>query len=1040
MNKKPIIFLLCMAMNVVAYATLIPDMKFSRIDTRHGLSNSQVNCIMKDRRGFVWMGTPYGLNRYDGYRIKTFYSNSRDSTSMRENYVDAIFEAADGRLWLRQGMNYCIYDPVTERFNRNVSATLAAYGIKGSVDFLHIDSRSRFWVKTYGQGLYIYDPRKKTLRYIKNGYGQDLLDPTVAISTMDEKGNTMVISTTKGELIGIDGDEGRILWTDKWIRQHCGVEVQQFRISIDPEGNYWCSVLNQSYVYMQAEHRWYNSITDCLRAHGILELPDELEVWDVKFDKNGWGWLGTDHEGVIVFDLKGHQVRQFKNNKFNENTLSDNTIRSLYEAENGMMWIGTYRNGACQYRRSLENFSSLELGDINTVTEDRQGNYWLGTDDRGIIVYNPRTDSVIHRINVTNAPLSSNVIVGSCRASDGTIWFGSYNGGLIHCLPGSGGSAPTVINYRATGDTLGLVNNNVWGVTEDRWHRIWITTLGGGIQRLDPRTGIFRTWNQENSHLSSDYTTSIGWIKKGWAVVGTSNYYAFINPLTGKVANRVIPKSDNVETSINTTTYVMEDSRGLIWHGSASGALVYDQKTGFVQLLDMTDGFYGSSVTSFVEDRLHAVWVITDHGVSRVQPQRQDDGTWQFIIRSYNVREGLQHGIYNQRSAYISDKGLLLIGGQDGLDIINPANLGHTKNQQCPLLSGLQISGQDIIPGMKYDGHVILEKALSVSSDLFLNYDENDFTIQLGSDAAVANNDKRFVYRLVGARDVWVKTAPNNPNISFVSLPPGDYSLRVRVLNDDGTLGEIETTLDIHVAAPWWSSGLAKVFYVLLAIGIFWYWRRNFIRRHNERVAIHRLHHEVEKERWKSQVREELRQHGTDAPSLAPDPENESIDDLSDLKFEPSQGEIVGYVQRVVSNFEVPKGHRCVNFHASINRLTMRFDPALLARMLNQLMANAVKFSPSNSRVKVSIGLTGSIVEISVADRGLGLPPDVRDDVFEPSGDVGLGFLMIKRVVDLHSGTIHFEPNPGGGTVFVVSLPTDSQDDTPVEEIQELEK
>ena len=95
-------------------AALLPDAKFRRLDTPNGLSNSQVNCILRDSKGYVWMGTAYGLNRYDGYRFKTFYANVRDTTTIRDNVIDRIYEAYDGRLWLRTGMNYCIYDPSTE--------------------------------------------------------------------------------------------------------------------------------------------------------------------------------------------------------------------------------------------------------------------------------------------------------------------------------------------------------------------------------------------------------------------------------------------------------------------------------------------------------------------------------------------------------------------------------------------------------------------------------------------------------------------------------------------------------------------------------------------------------------------------------------------------------------------------------------------------------------------------------------------------------------------------------------------------------------
>ena len=143
--KKTVYSLLFMLLWPVCLQAAIPDIKFRRLDTRDGLSNSQVNCIYRDSRGFVWLGTAYGLNRYDGYRIKTFFANKRDTISMRDNFTDEIMEAYDGKLWLKQGMNYCVYDPVKESFERNVSRVLSEYGITGGVERLYVDCQQRLY-------------------------------------------------------------------------------------------------------------------------------------------------------------------------------------------------------------------------------------------------------------------------------------------------------------------------------------------------------------------------------------------------------------------------------------------------------------------------------------------------------------------------------------------------------------------------------------------------------------------------------------------------------------------------------------------------------------------------------------------------------------------------------------------------------------------------------------------------------------------------------------------------------------------------------
>ena len=122
---------------------VIPDIRFRRLDTRDGLSNSQVNCILRDSRGYVWLPTPFGLCRYDGYRFRTFYSFERDTTTLRSNRVTSIMEAYDGRLWLDHGFNYAVYDPITETVERWPTWALAEFGIEGGAENLYIDPETK---------------------------------------------------------------------------------------------------------------------------------------------------------------------------------------------------------------------------------------------------------------------------------------------------------------------------------------------------------------------------------------------------------------------------------------------------------------------------------------------------------------------------------------------------------------------------------------------------------------------------------------------------------------------------------------------------------------------------------------------------------------------------------------------------------------------------------------------------------------------------------------------------------------------------------
>lgn len=1010
---------------------VVPDMKFRRLDTRDGLSNSQVNCVFRDSRGYVWIGTAYGLNRYDGYRLKTFYSNRLDSTSMRDNYTDQIFEAYDGKLWLKQGMNYCVFDPVTETFERNVSRELSKYGIEGGVERLYIDSKKCFWVKLYDKGFVYCDPVNKKYETIELGYDVNQFNPTYGVSWMTDHDGRLLIATYNGELVCLNGHRGIVEWEDKWMRQNGGLEGQEYHVFVDHRGNYYVSSPSYSFTYRARDKRWFRQLSDMLRDQGVEGVSNDWQVWDAKTDKKGLLWVATDHDGLFVIDMESRQLRQFLNNKFNESSVSDNTLKNIYIDNLGSVWVGTYKNGVNQYVEGISSIKSLELGDINTVAEDRFGNYWLGSNDRGIMVYNPKKDEVVQHYTTENSGLSSNIMVGSHYASDGTVWFGSYNGGLVRCIPSKDNPTQvTIHNYRATGDPTGLAINNVWSVTEDRWHRIWIGTLGGGVQMLDLKKGTFRTWNAHNTQLPSDYMTSLCWIRQGWLMVGTSWYYSYINPVTGKLANRLFPEDPSVTISAGSTVCVMEDSRGLIWQGSASGAIVYDPKHRFVTLLDMYDGLIGSSICSIVEDQSHTMWVVTDHGVSKVIPEAQDDGTWQFVVRSYTSSDGLQKATYNQRSARLTRDGLLLVGGQGGLDIINPRGLTSAKSKERPVFSGLQIFDADVAVGKEIDGRVILDEALDVCRDITLRYNDQ-FTIQLGSNMGNVRNSKRFVYRLEGFNDNWVKTSELNPNITYNSLRAGSYTLYVRMLNDDGTIGDEEIEMDITIRPPLWRSRWAFLLYVLLVVGVALLWRRWYQLRMERRLQVETTRRELEKRQWMNEMMLQLRQRQAESEQPVESSERPAPSAVHEDSFHPLVLNIVEFLRQLCEDYHSPDNSKRVkvSFLSASRDLEIDGDEQLLRKLFEILFRNSVMFAHDDCMISVGVVRQhDGQVQIQVADNGIGIKDEYKEHAFDPmaNGD-GIGLDIVKDIVVRHGGTIRIEDNPGGGTIFVIVLPAASE-------------
>ena len=243
----------------------------------------------------------------------------------------------------------------------------------------------------------------------------------------------------------------------------------------------------------------------------------------------------------------------------------------------------------------------------------------------------------------------------------------------------------------------------------------------------------------------------------------------------------------------------------------------------------MKSGLHGSNAVSVTEDTRHTMWVATDHGVSNIIPQQQDDGTWTFIVRSYNDRDGLQPGPFNQRAIYCSRDGHLLVGGQDGLDIISTLRLNENDGKEQVVFSGLELFGQLVEVGAEFNGRVILKESLDQQRSITLKYHENQFTFLMASDNGGVNNKTRFAYRLKGFNDMWIKTSNGQADITYMGLPPGDYTLCVRILHEDGTMDDEVNELDIEILSPWYRSWWAWILYALL-IGILIFGRGKIIR------------------------------------------------------------------------------------------------------------------------------------------------------------------------------------------------------------------
>ena len=1054
------------------------NIEFSSLTNRDGLSNSQVKAIMKDTNGYIWLGTQSGLNRFDGFRMKTFlYSNSNEN-SLLNNSVDELQQDYNGNIWVHTSAGYCIYNYDTEQFDRKPEEWLKSIHVDGPPYKMLIDKQQDMWFFVYGQGCYYHSAKTKNtylFRFTKKPQQGCLMDGN--ISNLTEINGDLLVTYSDGTLCRLNGDGQRVVWYNTYVKDHklCADNGGAYSF-IDTKGCVWVSTTVGTFVFNPGNGQWKH-VRDYLTALGF-QLPalGSVIVRDVASDKKGNLWVATDHTGLILLNYRTHAFRQFLHSNA-MGSIVDNSLQRVYVDDEDGVWIGSYKNGVAYYSPSSTKFYTVPLGDICTITQDLLGNLWCGTNDSGIVCYNPLTGQT-WRFGRAQTGLTSDVVVSSVTMKDGSMYFGTFNGGLAQYRNGQWKSFHQ--------GTSGLANNSVWCLAEGPQHQLILGTLGSGFQVFDPTTEKFTTYNQQNSGITSDYINSISILKNGQALIGHSQNYSLFDFQTRKVTN-VNGTKDGQPFDNPSFNSAIIDSRGILWVASPGGIMMYDASTGQRENINELNGTLGAVGCSVIEDRQHNIWLVSEFIVTRVAISKDEDGVWNLTMSSFNGLDGLQSRQFNQRSVCLMQDGSVVVGGQDGINIINPRQIRASKKQARVLFSGLVLFDHPLTAGEEFEGRVPLKESLDHKPELDLSYKDKAFTILLASNEVTLPARSRFLYRVKGLNDKWIKTPEGRPEVTLTNLSSGSYVLQVKVVNADGSVSEEMSELDIHIHPPFYLSTWAIIFYVLLVAAAFWYYRHRMIEKQRVKYELQSKEDSIKKTReinelklnFFTNVSHELRTPLTliISPLVAmirdeSDPAkrrklelihrnatrllnlvNQILDfrkfDQNKEKLTKSRTDIVSFVDNICSSFRILANNKVtLNFESYTTKLNMDFDADKVGKIVNNLLSNAYKFTPDGGTITVSLDVVlGEIVNnkktdmirISVADNGKGISDEEKKHVFErfyqvnehevqPQGGSGIGLNLVKKFTELHGGRVSVEDNPGGGAIFIVDLPIESSE------------
>ncbi len=1040
--KKLLFTLLILIASLASDAAVHTELKFKQIGISQGLSHATVAAIAQDARGYLWIATPDGLNRYDGYSFRVYRPEQANEGSLAENSVKRIVFDNNGAMWVSGNSSLSRFDNVTEKFQNFIFEGDGAIS-----DILPIND-TQILVGTL-EGIYTFDIPSGSF---SEGYAGKAIK--LPVSSLTRQGDTVYISAKTEGLFSLDLANGSLAQ----VSLPGNPEVAETL----PDGkSLLIATEGQGIISLNPT----TGKTTVYRAGGPEGLGSNY-VRSMARDSQGRIWVGT-FNGLDILDADRKHFSHYGATSQGAENLSHESVRRIFADHQGGMWLGTFFGGLNYYHPLKNQFQTLRhsptrpsLNDnvVGAMTEDADHNLWIATNNGGVNLYNPSNDSYRHFTKADGLG-SNDVKAIYIDEKAGKVYVGSHLGGL------------NVLDKR-TGKISSLPNvpSNIYAIAPARREgHLWFATLdrlvlyniASGTTASVPTNGLQR--------ITDLYRDSRGLL---WAS-GEDGMTAFLEDGDSRLTPAVkVPKEINDYRQGVNNVYLSRDGRNY-YISTNNGLINYNASNDSIRDFTTAHGLPNNIVYGVLEDANGNLWCSTNRGLAFLNPSTG-------AIRAYSDRDGLQSNQFNRKSFLRSSAGYLYFGGINGLTYFNPSVLESNPYAPTPIISGLRLFNNPVTPG---DDSGLLDRAVSETEKITFNADQTVFTLDFTVCNYVAGSHNTFSYMLEGLDKQWT-TIDGPGSVTYSNLPPGDYRFLLKAANNDGVWSSEVTGLDITIRPKWYDSWWAHTLFALLIIGaivlvlaLVWRHRTRVERERMADIDRQRQHELNEmKVRFFINMSHELRtpltlillpvqellQRATDKKMVQKltivknNAErilrivNQLLDyrraEMGMFKLKVAPVEVNSLMRKIFDNYAYQASRRDINYRleTTIGDAPILCDPQYVELICNNLISNAFKYTPKGQSIVVTLSRGGSkeapAVIISVADTGCGIPPEKLPQIFtrfyqvnDRAGGSGIGLSLVKRLVELHHGSIEVKSELGAGTTFTVQLPVGAAEYSPEE-------
>ena len=1005
---------------------------FYHLSTEDGLSNNSVKTILRDSHGFLWIGTEFGLNRYDGYGFKTFLAQPNMPNSMTANNILGLQEDGLKNIWIDFGDSYAVYNSEKNNFITDINIILKKFSIKTNGNRkIYIDKKKNLFVITLNE-IYFYNVAAKKLNIYKS--------PKFNFSNIevsDDLGNLYIVDS-KDLCWQMEKKSGKFNKIVLPTASDFDYQNKRTKIFADSGGGLWLYSDKEEYVN-------FRQINSSLWQKIYLNssIKSQNNIFSIVEGHNGQIWIATDHKGLFLYDKSTSSLINITSNSLSPTSIASNYVSSILVDNTGTLWVGYIKNGISFFNESFQNFINVQndqCRNISRIVELRNGNILLGTDGDGVYLTNYITNAVI------KLPIPNTAITALFEDNKGQIWIGTYQYGL-YCFYHNKLKHFTTTNSNLSSD-------NIWGIVEDKYENLWIGTLGGKIHKynINDNKNYFETPFKDTRSVS-------GMFYDGDKTIYAATGYGLTIIDIDKNTNQVFlgNKKGNQQFNQLQISTVYKDSRNHLWIGTNAGLTIWDLKKDSLSYFDISDGLSGNIIRGIAEDNSHNIWVTTSKGLSVIM---LDNNNRIRICRNFSIRDGIKNDYFNNNAICKLKNGNILAGTTDGYTIINPLKVAVRKEPSARVyLTKLIVANTVINVDSVYNGHVILNKSIESMSELNLKYNDRLVTLEFTTVDLINADKVKYRYKIDGFTNQWVTTKRNE--IVITSLPTGKYRLLIEACNSEGIWNNEAKVLLINVAPPFYYSSWAIMLYILVALAIVLFLIYRGQRRHQ--MKLEQQINEM-KLRFFTNISHDLRTPLTliitPLQTLLKDITDDSLKKKLEVMFKNAQqllslinslldirkldvgaevlhlkpGNIFDLVREIYSSFAVYATERKINFilNNSHENLWVKYDQDKMYKSIVNLLSNAFKYTPNGGIIKLNLFIDETDVCISVSDNGIGISNEDKELVFNrlyqasnnsrKTGS-GIGLHIVSEYIKLHKGSIDIIDNKPSGCIFTLRFP-----------------